>query len=163
MFPVNFLTAKSRHGSSWAFTGVCNELAASVKGKQLDLYDAILIDEAQDLPPTFFRIVDALTKAPKRIIWAYDELQNLSEASMASAPDLFGRELTLTNSPEAPQQDIILPVCYRNTPWALTLAHALGFGLFRESGIVQHFDDPSLWTDIGYMVENGNLAAGETT
>ena len=23
MFPVNFLTAKSRHGSSWAFTGVC--------------------------------------------------------------------------------------------------------------------------------------------
>ena len=162
MFPVNFLTAKSRYGSSLAFTGICNELAASVKGKQLDLYDAILIDEAQDLPPTFFQIVDALTKAPKRIVWAYDELQNLSEASMASAPDLFGRELTLTNSPEAPQQDIILPVCYRNTPWALTLAHALGFGLFRESGIVQHFDDPSMWTDIGYMVEDGSLAEGET-
>ncbi len=160
MFPVSFLAAKSKYGAAKAFAGICNELAAVIKGKQLDLYDAILIDEAQDLPPSFFQIVDALTKQPKRIVWAYDELQNLSDASMASAPDLFGREITLINSPEAPQQDIILPVCYRNTPWALTLAHALGFGLFRELEIVQHFDDPSMWTDIGYQIEDGELAEG---
>jgi superfamily I DNA and RNA helicase len=162
MYPVSFLAAKSKYGTSKAFTGICNDLAAALKGKQLDLFDAVLIDEAQDLPPSFFQIVDALTKQPKRIIWAYDELQNLSEASMASAPELFGREITLTNAPEAPQQDIILPVCYRNTPWALTLAHALGFGLFRAPEIVQHFDDPSMWTDIGYQVEAGDLAAGQT-
>jgi superfamily I DNA and RNA helicase len=160
MYPVSFLAAKAKYGAAKAFSGICNELAAVIKGKQLDLYDAILIDEAQDLPPSFFQIVDALTKQPKRIVWAYDELQNLSDASMASAPDLFGREITLTNSPEAPQQDIILPVCYRNTPWALTLAHALGFGLFREPEIVQHFDDPTMWTDIGYQIEDGELTEG---
>jgi len=161
LLPTNYLTAKSRYGSLRAFTGVCNELAAAVRGKQLDLYDAVLIDEAQDLPPSFFRIVDALTKQPKRIIWAYDELQNLSEAGMAAPPDLFDRELTLTNAPDAPQQDIILPVCYRNTPWALTLAHALGFGLFRDAGLVQHFDEPRMWAEIGYMAESGVLDAGQ--
>lgn len=161
LLPTNYLTAKSRYGSLRAFTGVCNELAATVKGKQLDMYDAVLIDEAQDLPPSFFRIVDALTKQPKRIIWAYDELQNLSETGMASPPDLFDREMTLTNAPDAAHQDIILPVCYRNTPWALTLAHALGFGLFREAGIVQHFDEPRMWAEIGYMAESGLLDAGQ--
>lgn len=161
LLPTNYLTAKSRYGSLRSFTGVCNELAAAVKGKLLNLYDAVLIDEAQDLPPSFFRIVDALTKQPKRIIWAYDELQNLSEAGMASPPELFEREMTLTNAPNSPHQDIILPVCYRNTPWALTLAHALGFGLFRDTGLVQHFDEPRMWDEIGYMAESGILDAGQ--
>ena len=80
---------------------------------------------------------------------------------MASPPDLFDREITLTNPPDAPHQDIILPVCYRNTPWALTLAHALGFGLFREAGVVQHFDEPRMWAEIGYMAESGLLDAGK--
>lgn len=160
LLPTNYLAAKSRYGSLRAFAGVCDELAASVKGKQLDLYDAVLIDEAQDLPPSFFRVVDALTKQPKRIIWAYDELQNLTETGMSSPPELFDREITLTNENDAPHQDIILPVCYRNTPWALTLAHSLGFGLFREAGIVQHFDEPSMWAEIGYMAESGVLDAG---
>ncbi len=160
LLPTNYLTAKSRYGSLRAFAGVCDELAAAVKGTPLDLFDAVLIDEAQDLPPSFFRIIDALTKQPKRIIWAYDELQNLTETGMASPPELFDRDITLTNSPDAPHQDIILPVCYRNTPWALTLAHSLGFGLFREAGIVQHFDEPSMWAEIGYMAESGVLDAG---
>ena len=161
LLPANYLTAKSRYGSQHAFAGVCDELAAAVKGKQLDRYDAILVDEAQDLPPSFFRIVDALTKQPKRIIWAYDELQNLSQTGMASPSEMFDREITLTTAPNAPQQDITLPVCYRNAPWALTLAHALGFGLFREAGIVQHFDEPQMWDDIGYMVTDGVLGVGQ--
>lgn len=160
LLPMNYLTAKSRYGSLRAFAGACNELAVAVKGKQVDLYDAVLIDEAQDLPPSFFRIVDALTKQPKRIIWAYDELQNLSETGMASPPELFDREMTLTNAPDAAHQDIILPVCYRNTPWALTLAHGLGFGLFHDAGLVQHFDEPRMWEEIGYKVESGVLASG---
>lgn len=160
LLPTNYLTAKSRYGSLRAFTGVCDELAAAIKGKQLDLYDAVLIDEAQDLPPSFFRIVDALTRQPKRIVWAYDELQNLSDAGMALPPDLFDRQMALTNAPDAPHQDIILPVCYRNTPWALTLAHALGFGLFRDAGLVQHFDEPRMWEEVGYMEESGLLDAG---
>lgn len=161
LLPTNYLTAKSRYGAVLAFGGVCDELAAVLKGKQLELYDAVLIDEAQDLPTSFFRIVDAITKQPKRIIWAYDELQNLSETVMASPQELFDREITLTNAENAPRQDIILPVCYRNTPWALTLAHALGFGLFRKPEIVQHFDEPRMWEEIGYTINNGTLDAGQ--
>jgi len=160
LVPSNYLAAKSKYGTKQAFEGVCNELAAALGGRQLGLLDALLIDEAQDLPQAFFRIADCITKQPKRIIWAYDELQNLSDTNMASTPELFGRDLHLTNDQDAPKQDIILPVCYRNTPWALTLAHALGFGLFREAGLVQHFDQPSLWMDIGYIVEDGVLDEG---
>jgi superfamily I DNA and RNA helicase len=161
MIPTNYLSAKSRFGVMRAFEGVCDELAAAMKGREFNVFDAVLIDEAQDLPRSFFRIVDAMTRAPKRIVWAYDELQNLSDAGMASTSEMFGRDVQLTNAPGAPQQDIILPVCYRNTPWALTLAHALGFGLFREKGMVQHFDVPGLWTEIGYMVEKGILDDGQ--
>jgi len=160
MVPSNYLAAKSKYGTKRAFEGVCNELAAALGGRQFGLFDALLIDEAQDLPQAFFRIADSITKQPKRIIWAYDELQNLSDTNMASTPELFGRDLHLTNDQDAPKQDIILPVCYRNTSWALTLAHALGFGLFREAGIVQHFDQPGLWMDIGYVVEDGVLDEG---
>jgi len=159
--PTDYLTAKSRYGASEAFRGVCDELAVALKGKQLGIYDAILIDEAQDLPPSFFQIVDCLTKQPKRIIYAYDELQSLSGLGMSSPPDLFGHSMSLANLPDAPQQDIILPVCYRNTPWALTLAHALGLGLFRKAGLVQHFDDPNMWTEVGYIVESGVLEEGK--
>lgn len=160
LVPSNYLAAKSKYGTKRAFEGVCNELAAALGGRQIGLFDALLIDEAQDLPQAFFRIADCITKQPKRIIWAYDELQNLSDTNMASTPELFGRDLHLTNDQDAPKQDIILPVCYRNTPWALTLAHALGFGLFREAGLVQHFDQPGLWMDIGYIVEDGVLDEG---
>lgn len=159
MQPVNLQVARNRYGSQRAFAGICDELAAALHGRNVETFDAVLIDEAQDMPPAFFRIVDSLTKNPKRIIYAYDELQNLSETTVATPTELLQREVTLVNAANAPRQDIILPVCYRNTPWALTLAHAVGFGLFREQGIVQHFDDPAMWEDIGYQVQEGTLTA----
>ena len=50
----------------------------------------------------------------------------------------------------------MLPVCYRNTRWALTLAHSLGFGIYREQ-MVQFFNNSQLWTDIGYSIVAGSL------
>lgn len=47
-------------------------------------YDVMLIDEAQDMPSSFFRLIYSNVKEPKRIIWAYDELQNLSNVEMPS-------------------------------------------------------------------------------
>lgn len=170
--PRDFLFAKSRFGMENAFTGVCSELLSLVKSNQIvPIYDAVLVDEAQDLPASFFQLIYHLTKPPKRIVWAYDELQKLSEAGMPSMEELFGvneagaPNVQLSNIEGQPREDIILPVCYRNTPWALTLAHALGFGIFRKDShgrntMVQHFDDPSLWLDIGYRLREGELAAG---
>lgn len=165
--PRDFLYGRTRYGMENAFRGVCTELLSATSSAAPDpMYDAVLVDEAQDMPSQFFQLVYRFTRPPKRITWAYDELQQLSEAGMPSVDGLFGKDrdghsrVTLTNTSGQPRQDIILPVCYRNTPWALTLAHALGFGIYRQEGPVQHFDDPSLWTEIGYEVLSGHLDTG---
>lgn len=166
--PQDFLSGKSRYGMSDAFRGVCAELLSTTANNTVKpIYDAVLIDEAQDLPPTFFQLVYRFTHHPKRIIWAYDELQRLSETSMPSTEELFGTDdrgdpvIRLSSDEGQPSQDVILPVCYRNTPWALTLAHALGFGIYRNGGLVQHFDEPGIWVEIGYRVTHGELVAGK--
>jgi len=162
--PVNYASAKSKYGSSGAFEGICSEITSYISQATFEpIYDAILIDEAQDLPIPFFRMVYAATKQPKRIVWAYDELQNLSNTFMSPVDQLFGKDkngnplVSVNNNENEAQQDIILPVCYRNTPWALTLAHALGFGIYRSAGLVQLFDDLDLWKEIGYTVDSGTL------
>jgi superfamily I DNA and RNA helicase len=155
--PMDFGAAKAKYGRNRAFEGICAELLACADKTPPELFDAVLIDEAQDLPADFLRLVHSATRAPKRIVWAYDELQNLNELAMVPVEELFRGRVSIINTPNAAQQDIILPICYRNTPWALTLAHALGFGLYRETGLVQLFDEPDLWKDIGYDVESGSL------
>ena len=165
--PQDFLYGRSRYGRARAFEGVCTELLdATINENTRPLYDVVLIDEAQDLPIPFFRLVYRFAKDPKRIVWAYDDLQKLTESSMPSLSELFGEGETgdplvnLVNSEGLPQQDIILPRCYRNPPWTLALAHSLGLGIYRNEGLVQYFDNPTLWTDIGYRLVSGGLEPG---
>lgn len=171
--PLTWRAADQKYGRE-SFDGACKELLHVIdrSSKCVELYDAILIDEAQDLPASFFRLAYSACKAPKRIVWAYDELQNLGEYTMASPEALFGNGpngeplVQLRHDPNRPPQDIVLPVCYRNTPWALTVAHGLGFGIAREapegstSGLVQIFDEPGLWEEIGYEATSGRLSLG---
>lgn len=165
VLPINYASAKSKYGAAGAFEGICNEIIPHIKSNHLfdPIYDAILIDEAQDLPTSFFHIALCATKHPKRIVWAYDELQNLTNKVMPSVEQLFGKDqsgnalISITNNENEPQQDIILPVCYRNTPQALIIAHALGFGIYRADGLVQLFDALELWKEIGYTVTSGEL------
>lgn len=166
--------AQRKYGDH-SFQGACQELLASiaVAEKREPKYDAILIDEAQDLPAEFFQLAYEVCKEPKRIVWAYDELQNLGSYSMPSTAELFGSDaqgtpkVVLKDEVNRPPQDIVLPICYRNTPWALTTAHGLGFGVYRKSKskdashLVQIFDEPKLWEDIGYEAMKGNLALGQ--
>jgi len=166
--PRDFSYAKSKYGMGQSFSGVCKELSAELKGLSAKgLYDVVLIDEAQDLPIEFFDIVYKATRSPKRIVWAYDELQNLGDYTMPPAEVLFGNNaqgqpnVRLENRQDQPQQDIILRVCYRNTPWALATAHALGFGIYRSDGLVQMFDEVELWNEIGYSSKSGTLTLGK--
>jgi superfamily I DNA and RNA helicase len=158
----DFSFAKERYGASRAFEGICKELLKSVEARPpRPLWDVVLIDEAQDFPSSFFEIIYHSTPAPHRIVWAYDELQNLGEFAMKPAEELFGQRadgrprVVLQNREGQPQQDIVLPVCYRNTKWSLTSAHGTGFGVYRPEGLVQIFDTPSLWEDIGYRFARG--------
>ena len=165
--PRSFIYARDTYGMDNAFEGVCDELLAAIESTDSQpVFDAVLIDEAQDLPIPFFKIVHRMTRDPKRVIWAYDELQNISEHSIPTLEEQFGEDETgepnvqLVNAQGAPKQDIILPICYRNTPWALSVAHGLGLGTSRPAGLVQSFDAPSLWEDIGYDIVQGTFEKG---
>ncbi len=166
---MDFAEAKAKFGMAGAFKGACNSLLQHLRSqpKPTPIFDVVLIDEAQDLPQAFFEVIFHVTSPPKRIVYAYDELQNLSENTMTAADDLFGKKangqpnIRIRNEEGKPRQDIVLPVCYRNTPWALTVAHGLGFGIARSSGLVQMFDGRDVWNDIGYEVSSGTLSPGK--
>lgn len=163
----DFMYGRTKFGREHAFAGVCTELMKAVSSSfHAPLYDAILIDEAQDLPPAFFRIAYRFTKKNKMIIWAYDELQRLSESSMPTVVELFGvndagePKVQLQNTSGAPRQDIVLKTCYRNPPESIAVSHSLGLGIYRNRGQVQGFDEPTTWTDIGYELLEGELSLG---
>ena len=157
MVPLDWRTAENKYPNR-AFEGICEEVNSVInkQGKK-KVFDAVLVDEAQDLPKPFFRMLYSVVASPHRIIWAYDDLQNLGDYEMPSEQELFGKDLhgaalvTLRNEPDQPKEDIVLPVCYRNTPWALAAAHALGFGIYRPEGLVQMFEEPTIWPRIGYQ------------
>lgn len=165
--PRDWGYASSTWGRSNAFRGACAELLEIARASEVaPIFDAFLIDEAQDLPPEFFQLVYMFSKDPKRIVWAYDELQNLSESIMPATDELFGVTpsgdpvVTVENSEGEARRDVVLPICYRNPPWTLAAAHAIGFGIYREGGLVQHFDNLKLWTEIGYTRVAGSLRDG---
>lgn len=162
-----FAYGKAIHGREQAFAGICTELLAIASHLPHEpLFDAILIDEAQDFPPAFFQLARQFTRDGKKVIWAYDELQRLDEEPMPSLEDIFGVTRTgepvvrLSNEENQPRQDIMLNRCYRNPSEILSVAHALGLGLYREGGPIQGFDEPSTWKEIGYEVLHGQLRPG---
>jgi len=164
----DFQSARNKFGNGKEFTGACNQ---ALEGYAVNkrVYDAILVDEAQDFPTAFLRICYELLGEEKRLVYAYDELQSLNSQSLPPAEEIFG-----TNPDGSPRvklddkkQDIILEKCYRNSRPVLTTAHALGFGIYRVpdartgTGLIQIFDQSDLWLDIGYSIVSGSLADGE--
>lgn len=169
----DYISARNQFGSADPFGEVCNKaLKESTNTKPL--YDVILVDEAQDFSPAFLRLCYEMLRYPKRLVYAYDELQNLRLQSLPSPEQIFGVDdngvpkVKFRPSEDGqPEQDIILEKCYRNSRPALVTAHALGFGIYRnsdsdkESGLVQMFDQSSLWEEIGYNVADGSLEDGK--
>ncbi len=169
---LNYRSARSRFGREKSFSGACAEALKEAK-EDISRYDTILIDEAQDLPISFLQLCYKLLGKEKRLVYAYDELQKLSGDSLPPPEEIFGNRLdgspnvTLEDSNiNNPQRDIILEKCYRNSRPALVTAHALGFGIYKEqqdgigTNLIQIFDHPQLWEEIGYKVEKGNLQEG---
>lgn len=146
---------------------VCKKALDETKAYH-EVYNVILIDEAQDFTENFLKICYNLIKAGsvknprnKRLIYAYDELQKLSNIhSLKNPVDIFPG-IDFQNIPNKPQQDIILEKCYRNSKPVLVSAHALGFGIYRNKGLVTMFQDFALWRDVGYKVAEGTLDFGQ--
>lgn len=165
----DFQQAKSKFGYSDAFKGV-TELALADAKKPAQLFDVILVDEAQDFDKAFLKLCYESLSKEKRLVYAYDELQSLTDSSLPPPEEIFGLDgdgaplVTfgkvggVNNS-----QDIILDKCYRNSRPVLATAHALGFGIYRDAdkklgtGLTQMFDRADLWTEVGYEVVEGTL------
>jgi superfamily I DNA and RNA helicase len=165
-------SAKHKFGQGMEFEGVCRK-AIDECPEAIGTYDVILVDEAQDFPPSFLRMCYEMLKPDKRLVYAYDELQNLSSQSLPSPEEIFGKNTDGTprvrftaNQPGKPQQDVILEKCYRNSRPILVTAHALGFGVYRRpdaetgTGLIQIFEHNQLWLEVGYEVTDGELADG---
>lgn len=143
------------------FQAACKNFLEAKK-EDIPLYDFILIDEAQDFSVEFLRICYSLLKEEKRLVYAYDELQNLGDQSMPSPEQIWGKKEDGTPlvSFTSEDQDITLDICYRNPGPTLTTAHALGFGIY-HSPMIQMFDFEGLWTEIGYQRLDGELVEGK--
>ena len=144
-----------------AFQSVCRNFLGN-KTKDVKLYDFILVDEAQDFSSEFLQICYSLLDENKRLVYAYDELQSLSDRSMPSPEDIWGADEN--GKPivtfQSKEQDVTLDICYRNPGVVLSSAHALGFGIYHNP-MIQMFDYEGLWEEIGYEVLDGKLAEGE--
>ncbi|WP_332817544.1 DEAD/DEAH box helicase [Sphingopyxis sp.] len=169
----NFGQAKSRFGFNEAFKQV-TALALEGAPKPKPIFDTILVDEAQDFHPNFLQLCYLSLREPRRLVYAYDELQSLTEASLPPPEEIFGSKAdgspNVRFSPPAqgkPSEDIILEKCYRNSRPVLATAHALGFGIYRDvdpktgTGLVQMFDRSDLWQEVGYEVKAGTLDDGQ--
>lgn len=140
----------------------CEELLDS--GRVPQKYDAILIDEAQDFEPNFYKLCREALTDPKRLIWAYDEAQSLGTLTAPSPTNLFGE------GPEGDpivdlrgtyrggiQKSQIMRKAYRAPREVLLTAHVFGMGLKRERGAVQAITTKEGWENIGYELLSGDF------
>ena len=163
----DFRAASSMFGNDRAFEGACDHALQRVQ-EVTPKYHAMLVDEAQDFFPNFLLLCYKFLREPKRLVYAYDELQNLRLRFLPPMEEIFGnkadgspRVVLRPKEPGKPKQDIVLGTCYRNSRPILSTAHAIGFGIYRDGGLVQIFEDSRLWEDVGYEIARGDLTDGK--
>ena len=170
---LDYGSARRLFGTREPFPLICAQALSQATAAD-GIYDAILIDETQDFSPAFLRLCYTLLKAPKRLVYAYDELQSLSGEPLPSPEEIFGVDAEGVGSDRnsgsaetGPKRDIILGKCYRNSRPVLVTAHALGFGIYRRppadgtTGLIQMFDNSQLWEDVGYRINSGEINEGQ--
>lgn len=141
--PLNFTEAKTKYGKNRAFSKACEEILKTVPHMK-KMYDCILIDEAQDFDKNFLSVCLKVLGKDKRLVYAYDELQQLNEETMPTPKEIFGEDIT---------NDTPLIVCYRNQSPVIVTAHAIGMGMYREGYDLplQIPSSPDVWKSIGYQ------------
>lgn len=148
-----YTRAKGVFGKRNVFETVCAELLKEMKQPQ-KLFDCILIDEAQDFGPNFYKLCLNVLDYNRRLVYAYDELQNINEQTMKTPEEIFGFHI---------QNDTPLITTYRNQSSVIVSAHAIGMGLYSDSGLIQIPSTPDVWGSIGYKSDTGITPGNEVT
>lgn len=157
----------------------CSELLKKTEIPQI--FDAILIDEGQDLifdniykvdgkQPFYWmahqslKAVDSEYPDLRRLIWAYDEAQSLNSLAVPTSKEIFGTELSnlLGGSGggmygKGIRKAHILSRSYRTPGNILIAAHAIGMGLLRTNGMLTGITTKKDWERIGYKVTQGDF------
>ncbi len=158
--PLNYMNVRK---STDPLDAIYSDLINNHKKILRPIYDMVLIDEAQDFPSTFFETIFYLTKdsedtSQKRIIWAYDEFQSLTDIKIKEPKDLFG--LDGKGEPNMPndildgeykgniKKDFVLPNSYRNPRVTLMVAHGLALGLYTDNKVPMMYRND--WEARGY-------------
>ncbi len=163
------LTDAQQHSPDDPFGYVCKELNSYKLKKQ---YDYAILDEAQDFPKYFYRICRQITRMD-RVIWAYDDFQNILNVDIQDEKETFGKNENDQyyidfSRKEDELQDIVLHKCYRNPRKILLTAFALGLGIYNgdsqntsKKKIIQRLENNDHWKDLGFEVESGNSEVGD--
>ncbi|WP_413160126.1 pentapeptide repeat-containing protein [Capilliphycus salinus ALCB114379] len=142
------------------------------------LFDAILIDEGQDLivedefkfegkQPFYWMAYQALRSvkleisensniSQRRLIWAEDEMQTLETFKSATVSELFGDNWghLLTGQYENwINKTEILSRCYRVPTQILTAAYKISCGVFSPEGLLTAMTRIEDWKMLGYRVK----------
>ena len=169
---------KSECGKSLESNNSINYIAKKLleeQGGNLEqIFDAILIDEGQDLVgdeefkykgmQSFYYMaykslkpINEYSKL-RRLIWAYDELQSLNDKKIPSSEEIFGDTKLVTGKYKGGiNKSEIMRKCYRTPHQILTTAHAIGMGFFRNEGFISGYTRKDEWENIGYKVLNGDF------
>lgn len=152
---VGFIDAK-RNEPSNPFNYIFTQLN---KVELREKYDLTLIDEGQDFPSSFYKVCRKITKN-MRIVWAYDDFQNIFDVNIQDEKETFGKDINGHyyvdfSRDENILQDIVLHKCYRNPRLALINAFSLGLGIYNDK-VLQRLENNNHWTDLGFEVEEGD-------
>ncbi|MEL6927357.1 MAG: pentapeptide repeat-containing protein [Cyanobacteria bacterium J06600_6] len=135
------------------------------------IFDAVLIDEAQDLvsdrwhyqhkQPFFWLAyqslcpVNPVSPQQRRLIWAYDELQSLGSLTIPEPVELFGEELghLVTGQYEQEIDKTEIIACSYRTPQQIVMvAQAIALGLLRTKGLIAGSNYPEEWAALGWQI-----------
>lgn len=157
---ISFNLAKSMHPKD-PFEYIFEELD---KNNLKEKYDLTLIDEGQDFNKHFYRVCYKITKN-KRIVWAYDDFQNIFDTEIQDEKKTFGQKpngefFVDFGKSNNVLQDIILFKCYRNPRYVLTSAFALGLGIYNDN-VLQRLENNKHWEDLGFKVISGESKTGD--
>lgn len=157
----------------------------------LAFFDAVLIDEGQDLvnedPQLLYQgrqafywlayqslrpiqessLFETGTIPLRRLIWAYDEAQSLDSMMIPNTRTLFGDSWEDVFGAGVSYKggigkSEVMRVSYRTPRSVLVAAHALGMGLLREGGMISGPTRKEDWNRLGYDVE-GSFTKGSVT
>lgn len=165
---------------------------ARATGRTLQIFDAVLVDEGQDLvheqPQLSFEekqafywmayqslrpvaretLLDTGEPETRRLIWAYDEAQSLDSLVIPTSRALFGDAGAQVFGAGRQykggiNKSEVMNRCYRTPGPVLLAAHALGMGLLRTEGMLAGLTNRKDWEAIGYEVDGKFLSGQEVT